>query len=153
MVNMKKDSEKRLYEAVGTLLANDSALVALLGGTDDDERIYQDYFELEAAKALEDQHFVSFGLARDEPLDAEQTSDIRDMQLSVHIWSRGPGSDTADDVQIRVRELLAEAGAALSTPNLLVYFCIDKGYSKDYSGLPTLHHLIAQFHIQCVALE
>lgn len=153
MVTMKKDAQKRLYAAAGTLLASDSSLVTLLGGTDEDERVYQDYFDLAAATRLTDEHFVSFGLARDEPFDVEQTSDIRDMLFVVHVWSRGPGADRADDIQIRVRELLADAQAALSDANFLVYFCIDKGYAKDFSTLPSFHHLYATFHIQAVAIE
>ena len=147
-----KDAAQQLYRAIFAKLTGDEELRTMIGGTPEEPRVYQSAVDFDSAAALKDKTWITFNSVSDHPSEAEQTQDIRDIILDVHIWRRGPGSDNAEEAELRVRELLDNAidlgGLA---KELLVLKCLAVGYFKTYEAQGGLWHITSTYDITCMA--
>jgi len=152
MVTVARDAAQQLYRSVFAILHGDADLAVLLDAQDPlNPRIYQTFIDFDSAAAFKNAQWVTFGSVSDRPMAIEQMQDVREITLDVHIWVRGPGSDQAELIEKRIRELLDNGD--LATDNLFVWYCLAYGYSKVYEAQPELWHVTSTYHILAMAIE
>jgi len=152
MVTVAKDVAQQLYRSVFAILAGDTDLITLLDvSLPENPKIYQTFIDFDSAAALKGDQWITFGSVNDRPMEIEQMQDVREITLDVHVWVRGPGSDQAEVIEKRIRELLDNAD--LSTETLFVWYSHAAGYSKIYETVPQLWHVTSTYHILAMALD
>ena len=152
MPTVVKGAAQEVYKALFAALTGDAALRDLLGVEDEiDKRIYQTAVDFDSAAAIKGLRWLTFNLTNDVPAPIEQSLDVRLIRLDIHIWERGPGSDKAEAVEKRVRELLD--GQDISTATLLAYSFVSSGYAKTYEAQQSLWHITSSFEGMFAALE
>lgn len=152
MVVVAKDAGKQLYASLWSALTGDSELITLLDGNEpENPKIYQSFIDFSSAFALKNSLWVTFGIINDRPMEIEQMQDVHELLLDVHVWQRGPGSDRAEDVERRTREILDNAD--LSTDTLFAWYCHFTGYNKVYEAVPQLWHVSSTYRIMCMSIE
>lgn len=141
-----------LYQAVNARLAADALLSTLLGGDADNPHIYQTYVQFHSEAALRDIFWVTFNKLADVADDTAQIQTIRLVRLEVHVFGRDSDSNKVDTIDDRVRVLLDGADAALSTDDLLCWFCLQEGPStRNYEVDQKIWHAVSVYHCKVAA--
>jgi len=152
VATVAKDAAQQLYRSVFAKLTGDNDLTMLLESIlPENPKVYQSWVDFESAAALKNDQWITFNIVNDRPHPVEQMQDVRDIVLAVHIWVRGPGSDKAEAIEKRTRELLDDADIATST--LFVWQCFAVSYAKTFEAQPNLWHIESTYRIMCMALE
>ena len=153
MVTPTKDAVKQLYRSVFSKLRGDADLMSLLDDTGDPEhqKVFQSFVDFETAASLKFDQWVTFHSVNDDPFDTEQTNDVQIIVLDINTWRRGPGSDLADDIDKRIKQIIDKAD--LNTSTLFVWYCDFVNYTKIYEPVPQLWHISSTFKVMCMAIE
>lgn len=150
-MTVARDAAQQLYRSVYAILSGDTSLNDLLASSPENPKVFQTFIDFDSAFALKNEQWLTFGIVDDRPMDIEQMQDVREIALDVHVWVRGPGSDLAELLEKRVREVLDNAD--LSTATLFAWFCHSVGYSKVYEAAPQLWHITSSYNVLCMAQE
>lgn len=151
MVVVAKDAAQQLYRAVFSKLTLDGPLNALLESSVRNPKVFQDEIDFDTAEELKLSYWITFRIVNDDPDDVEQMQDIRNIDLAVSIWARGPGSDKAEEIEKRVRQLLDDGD--LATPQLFVWVFYSTGYRKNFDLMARLWHITSTYRVKCMAIE
>ena len=146
-----KGAAQELYKAVFAVLQGDVALKGLLDATGEDPRIYQTSVAFDSAAALKDGYWITYNVSSDLPAPVEQTQDVREIRVDVHVWVRGPHTDKAEQIAKRILELLD--GADLATATLFAWQFLGRGYSKTFESEPEVWHIVLGFEGMFMALS
>jgi 3-oxoacyl-[acyl-carrier-protein] synthase III len=117
-----------LYQSLRAILVGDNTLATMLGATNDDPRIYQTAIQFHSEAAIRSLPWVTFNKSQDIADDTEQTQAIRQVRVELHVWHRDVDSDTVDQIEDRIRDLLD--GVDLATNDLMAWFFIQDGQSS-----------------------
>jgi hypothetical protein len=142
-----------LLTALFGVLHADSTLSVLLGADPDDPRIYQAFVAFDTAVAIRNKCWITFNVTSDLPTPAEQTHDIRDIGMDIHVWVRDPDGDKADAIARRVAYLLEEGSeTVLTTATLFVWMFHPTGYTKTFDADQEVWHTVLGYHGMMMAM-
>lgn len=98
--------------------------------TDRDYRVWEAFVEVHNIFNQEGDRWLTFEVTADAPDANEQTEDVRELSVMIHVWCRESDSDPAEQIDDRVRALLNRSH--LDTDGLHAWWLlVDDFYVKE----------------------
>lgn len=153
MAGSTAGAAEELLTALFGVLHADATLNGLLGASQDDPRIYQAFVAFDVATTIRNARWVTFNVTADVPAPVEQTHDIRDISVDIHVWVRDPDADKPDAIARRIQVLLEEGPeTVLSTAVLFVWMFHPTGYNKTFDQDHQVWHTVLSYHGMMMAM-